>query len=152
MLSHYAMDPDVFQPHITRPPASSALRVCPDQTATLLSTQLTLLLQPFSTPPPHVQETAKGQQTNRFLCRLPSSAFPAHPLTHSVSGCAGSVGDPFSRPSVCTYWSLCPKTREPIAAGHRKKVKGGSCLCLLFLQGVPVPSVFPQSSIIMLNK
>lgn len=95
------------------PPASSALRVCPDQNATLLSTQLTLLLQPFSTPPPHVQETAEGQQTNRFLCQLPSSAFPARPLTHSVSGCAGSVGGPFSGPSVCTYWSLCPRAGEP---------------------------------------
>ena len=51
----------VSAPHPrTLPPASSALGVCPDQTPTLLSTQLTLvstqlthLLQPFTdTPPP----------------------------------------------------------------------------------------------------
>ena len=56
------MDPILVQPHITRPlpPASSDLGVCPDQTPMLLSTQLTLLstqlthlLQPFmDTPPP----------------------------------------------------------------------------------------------------
>ena len=64
MQSHLcpAMDPILVQPHITRPlpPSSSDLGVCPDQTPTLLSTQLTLLstelthlLQPFTdTPPP----------------------------------------------------------------------------------------------------
>ena len=57
-----AMDPILVQSHIIRPlpPASSDIGVCPDQTPTLLSTQLTLLstqlthlLQPFTdTPPP----------------------------------------------------------------------------------------------------
>ena len=58
------MSPILLQPHITRPlpPVSSDLGVCPDQTPMLLSTQLTLLstqlsvlLQPFTdtSPDPH---------------------------------------------------------------------------------------------------
>ena len=51
MQSHLspAMDPLLVQPHIIRPlpPASSAFQVCLDQTPMLLSTQLTLLLQPL---------------------------------------------------------------------------------------------------------
>ena len=150
MLSHYAMDPDVFQPHITRPPASSALWVCPDQTATLLSTQLTLLLQPFSTPPPHVQETAKGQQTG-FFADCPHQPFQLVPL---LTWCLAVLALWAVLSHIRLYVHTGPSVQElgSIAAGHRRKVKGGSCLCLLLLQGVPVPSVFPQSSIIMLNK
>ena len=65
----------MFQPHITRPlhAVSSGLWVCPDQTPTLLSTQLTLLLQPFKPPANHVQDAAPGpQKENRILfCLLP---------------------------------------------------------------------------------
>ena len=75
------LDFNMFQPHITRPlhAVSSGLWVCPDQTPTLLSTQLTLLLQPFTDPPAnHVQDAAPGpQKENRLLCCLLPPAFPA---------------------------------------------------------------------------
>ena len=75
------LDFNMCQPHITKPlhPVLSGLRVCSDQTPTLLSTQLTLLLQPFRDPRAnHVQDAAPGPQTeNRLLCRLLPSAFPA---------------------------------------------------------------------------
>jgi len=119
MQSHLcrAMDPILVQPHITRtlPPASSALGVCPDQTPmllstqfTILSTQLTLLLQSFTdTPPPHPlpHSESSSRSSNRLLCQLPPSAFPARPHTHSVSSYAGSVGVLYYPPplSVCTH-------------------------------------------------
>ena len=166
MLSHHAMDPDVFQPHITRPlppghqlfrsvlirlphchlySIPSCLHSSPSCSSTLQA------IAPHPTPP-HIQETAPGPETeNRLLCRLPPSAFPARPLTHLVSSCAGSVGV-LSYPCLSVHTG--PSVPEPGSSvpGHRRKVKCVSCLCLLLLQGVPVPSVFPQSSIIMLNK
>ena len=131
-----AMGLILVQPHITRPllPASSALGVCPDQTAMLLPTQLTHLLQPFMdtthTLLPH-HSGSSSRSSNRLL--LPPSAFPVHPHTHSVSSCAGSVGS-FLTPSVCTHWSLCPEPGSSVPR-HRKKVKDGPYQSLLFLQG-----------------
>ena len=111
MLSHHAMDPDVFQHHLTRPSPPghqlfrSVLIRLPH--CYLYSTPSCLHSLPSclhgspscSSPsqatatPPHVQEAAPGPQTeNRLLCHLPPSAFPARPLTHLVSSCAGSVG------------------------------------------------------------
>ena len=161
MQSHLcpAMDPILVQPNITRPlpPTSSGLGVCPDQIPMLLSTQLTLLstqltlllLQPFTdTTPPYmhtyIQEAAPGPQTNRILCRLPPSTFPAHPHTHWVTSCAGSVG--FFLIPVCTHWSLCPEEGSSVP-GHRRKMEDGTCHPLLLLQGAPMSSVFPQSSV-----
>ena len=108
MQSHLcpAMDPLLDQPHITRPlpPASSAFQVCPDQTPMLLSTQLTLLLQPSQTPL-HVQGAAPGPQTeNRLL--LPPSAFLAHPHIHSVSSCVGFLGVLSHPVCLCTLVPL----------------------------------------------
>ena len=75
------LDFNMFRLRITRPlhAVSSRLWVCSDQTPMLLSTQLTLLLQPFTDPPAnHVQDAAPGPQIeNRLLCRLLPSAFPA---------------------------------------------------------------------------
>ena len=137
-----AMGPNLVQPHITRPllPASSALGVCPDQTATLLPTQLTHLLQPFMdtthTHLPH-HSGSSSRSSNRLL--LPPSAFPVHPHTHSVSSCAGSVGF-FLTPSVCTHWSLCPEPgssvqdtegRQKAALPFPPSLPGGAhALCL----------------------
>ena len=171
MLSHHAMDPEVFQPHITRPlpPGHQLFRSVLIRSHTAIYTAYPpvytayppvytahppapALYRPLRPTPPYIQETAPGPQTeNRLLCRLPPSAFPARPLTHLVSSCAGSVGV-LSYPCLSVHTG--PSVPEPGSSvpGHRRKVKCGSCLCLLLLQGVPVPSVFPQSSIIMLNK
>ena len=109
------------------PPALSSLRVCLDQTPTLLSTQftilstqLTLLLQSFTdTPPPHSlpHSESSSRSSNRLLCHLPPSAFPARPHTHSVSSYAGSVGVLY-HPSLYTLVPLsrakeqCPRTQK----------------------------------------
>ena len=78
----------VSAPH-PRPllPASSALKVCPDQIPMLLFTQLTLLLQPFSdhAPLPHSGCSSKSSNREQASFLSAPSAFPAHPHTHSVS-------------------------------------------------------------------
>ena len=74
-----SLDFNMFQPHITRPlpPVSSGLRVCPDQTPTLLSTQLTLRLQPFTDTCQPCSGSSARSSENRLLCRLRPPAFPA---------------------------------------------------------------------------
>ena len=104
MQSHLcpAMNPILVQPHITRPlpPASSALGVCPNQTPTLLSTQITTCSSPLWTlptphPPPRpIKEAAPGPQTG-FFC------------PHQPFQLCWLCGGPFSPASVCTHWSLC---------------------------------------------
>ena len=154
--------------HQTLTSWSSAFQVCPDQTATLLSiqhtllstqltllsTRLTLLLQPFTG---HCHSTpcsgSSSRSSNREQASLPSapiSLSSSSPYSLGVQLC-WLCGGHFS---PCLSVHTGPSVPEPgsSAAGHRRKVKGGSCLCLLLLQGVPVPCVFPQSSIIMLNK
>ena len=95
-------------------------------------------------PPPHpVQESAPGPQTeNRLLCRLPTSAFPALPHTHSVSSCAGSVGS-FLTP-VCLF-TLVPLSQSQEQCPRTQK--GGPCRSLPLLKGAPVPPGFPQPSV-----
>ena len=94
------------------PPALSSLRVCPDQTPMLLSTQLTLLLQPFLDPSSHSGSSSRS--SDREQVSLPSA-----PLSLFISSsCAGSVGS-FLTPSVCAHWSLCPRARSS-APEHRK--------------------------------
>ena len=81
------------------PPALSSLRVCPDQTPMLLSTQLTLLLQPFNPPANHVQDAAPGpQKENRLLCCLLPPAFPA----------VLDLWEPFLTPSWRREWQPTP--------------------------------------------
>ena len=109
MLSHHAMDPNVFQPHITRPSPPghqlfrSVLIRLPH--CCLCSTPSCLHSMPFrlhsspswsspsqaTTSPPHIQEAVPGPQ-RRLICHLPPSVFPARPLTHLVSSYAASVG------------------------------------------------------------
>ena len=109
-------------PH--RRPALSSLRVCPDQTPTLLSTQLTLLLQPFSDPSSHSGSSSRS--SDREQASLPSA-----PLSLFISSsCAGSVGS-FLTPSVCAHWSLCPRARSSECTGHRRKVEDGTGHSLL---------------------
>ena len=115
-----AMDPFLAQPHITRPlpPASSAFQVCPDQTPMLLSTQLTLLLQPFidlPLPSPPIPPMFRKQlQVRREQASLPSapislSSSSPHLLNNPLLWLCGG---PFSPLSVYTYWPLCPRARE----------------------------------------
>ena len=77
-------------------------------------------------PPPsahhHIHKAAPGPQTNRLPCRLPPSAFPAHPHTHSVSSCAGSVG--FFLTPVCLY-ILVPLSRAREQCARTQKEGGG---------------------------
>ena len=140
MQSHLCpvMDPILVQPHITRPlpPASSDLGVCPDQTPTLLSTKLTLLstelthlLQPFTdTPPPTsppptttFTKQLKVLKQTGFLavCSHQPSQFVPTPIGVQLSWLCGG---PFSLLSVCTHRSLCPRAREQCA---RTQKEGG---------------------------
>ena len=143
----HAMDPVLVQPRITRPlrPTSSGLQVCPDQTLTLLSTQLTLLLQPFSSPSPLTfRKQLQVLKEWASLLSSPISLSSSSPHLLSVQLC-WLCGGPFSPLSVCTYLSLCPRAREQCPRTH--KVEDGPCHSLLLLQGAPVPSVFPQPSV-----
>ena len=148
-----AMDPFLAQPHITRPlpPASSAFQVCPDQTPMLLSTQLTLLLQPFidlpQPSPPIPSMFRKQLQVLREKASLPSapiSLSSSSPHLFSIPLC-WLCGGPFSPLSIHTG----PSVPEPGSSvpGHRKKMEDRTCHSLPLLQGVPVPSVFPQLSV-----
>lgn len=153
MQSHLcpAMDPILVQPHITRPlpPASSALGVCPNQTPTLLFTQLTTCSSPLWTlptphPPPRpIKEAAPGPQTGLLL--LPPSAFPARPHTHSVSSCAGSVGL-LSHPHLSVHTGPSVQSQGAV---HRTQKEGGR-RDLPFPPSPPggaLPFVFPQPSV-----
>ena len=134
MQSHLcpAMDPILVQPHITRPlpPASSALGVCPNQTPTLLSTQLTTCSSPSWThlppphlhPPPHSQSSSRSSTKQASLLSAPislSSSSP-HPLGVQLGWLCGG---PFSPASVCTHWSLCsePGSSAQDTEGRWKK-------------------------------
>ena len=70
---------------------------------------------PPSRPPPHSESSSRS--SNRLLCHLPPSAFPARPHTHSVSSYAGSVGVLY-HPSLYTLVPLsrareqCPRTQK----------------------------------------
>ena len=95
---------NMFQPHITRPlpPVSSGLWVCPDQTPTLLSTQLTLLLQPFRDPPCQPCSGCSSRSSNREQASLLSAPT-------SLSSCAGFVGalsHPFLEKGMATHSSI----------------------------------------------
>ena len=96
------LDFNMFRLRITRPlhAVSSRLWVCSDQTPMLLSTQLTLLLQPFTNPPAnHVQDAAPGpQKENRLLCHLLPPAFPA----------VLDLWEPFPTPSWRREWQSTP--------------------------------------------
>ena len=133
----------------------------------LVSTQLTLLLQPFidlALPSPPISpcsgSTSRSSE-NRRLCRLPPSAFPARPHTYSVFHCAVFVGGPFSPLSVYTYWPLCPRAGDQCARTQKEDGRwdlpflptppGGSralCLptvlsgCTWSLWVSPPPSIF----------
>ena len=165
-----AMGLILVQPHITRPlpPASSDLGVCPDQTPTLLSTRLTLLstqlthlLQPFrdtsptdSAHPHHSTTTTFTKQLQvlkqtGFLAICPLQPFQ---LICTPTWCPVvlALRGPFS-PLLSVHTD--PSVPEPgsTAPGHRRKVEDGTCHSHLLLQGAPVPSVFPQPSVGVLD-
>ena len=109
---------------------SSGLGVCPDQIPMLLSTQLTLLstqlillLQPFIDTPyqAHTHSGSSSRSTDK-QDSLPSaplslSSSSTHPL--GVQLCWFCVG-PFTPPSFCTYWSLCPRAREQCTKAQKE--------------------------------
>ena len=106
---------------------------------------------PSQLPHPTFRKQLKVNKQTGFFADCPHQPFQLIPL---LTRCLDVLALWAILSHVRLYVHTGPSVPKPgsIAAGHRKKVKGGSCLCLLFLQGVPVPSVFPQSSIIMLNK
>ena len=127
MQSHLcpAMDPILVQPHITRPlPPASALGVCPNQTPTLLSTQITTCSSPLWTlptphPPPRpIKEAAPGPQTGFFCPHQPFQLVPTPTRYPAVLALWGSFLTP-----VCTHWSLCsePGSSAQDTEGRWKK-------------------------------
>ena len=100
LLPVYSLDFNMFQPHVTRPlpPVSSDLRVCPYQTPTLLSTQLTLQLQPISDPHQPCSGSSARFPENRLLCCLRPPAFPA----------ALALWGPFLTPPWRSEWLPTP--------------------------------------------
>ena len=130
MQSHLcpAMDLLLDQPHITRPlpPVSSAFQVCPDQTPMLLSTRLTLLLQPFidlPLPSPPIPPMFRKQlQVLREQASLPSAPISLSSSSPHLLGnpLCWLCGGPFSPLSVYTYWPLCPRAREQCARTQKE--------------------------------
>ena len=105
------------------------------------------------TPCPHPRAPFRKQlqvlkQASLTSSPISLSSLSPHLLSIQLCWLCGVLSHP------CLSVHTGPSVPEPgsSAPGHRRKVKGVSWLCLLLLQGVPVPSVFPQSSIIMLNK
>ena len=90
------------------PPALSSLRVCPDQTPMLLSTQLTLLLQPFidlPLPSPPIPPMFRKQlQVLREQASLPSAPITLSSSSPHLLGnpLCWLCGGPFSPLSVYT--------------------------------------------------
>ena len=104
-------------PH--RRPALSSLRVCPDQTPTLLSTQLTLPLQLFSDPSSHSGSSSRS--SDREQTSLPSAPLSLSSSTPTRCPAVLALWGPFSpRLSVHTG----PSVPEP-GAVRRIRKKGG---------------------------
>ena len=90
------------------PPASSALQVCPDQILTLLSTQLTLLFQPFIDPPtPFRMQFQVFKQRTDFFAIFPINLSSSSPHPISIWLC-WIYGGSFLTP-------VCPYTRVPLS-------------------------------------
>ena len=104
-----AMDPILVQPHITRPlpPASSHLGICPDQTPTLLSTQLTLLLQPFSDPSSHSGSSSRSSDREQ-ASSAPINISSSSPYLLNIQLCwlCGVLSHP-----ICLY-TLVPLSQS----------------------------------------
>ena len=113
-------------------------------------------------PPLHVWEAAPGPQTEQASsARISLSSSSPHPL--GVQLC-WLCGGPFSLPSVCTYWSLCPRARELCPRTQREgggwalpfppaPLGGARALCLppalsgctwQFMSLPTSPSIFPS--------
>ena len=157
MQSHLcpAMDPLLVQPHITRhpPPVSSGFHVCPDQTPMLLSTQPTLLLQPFIDlplfSPPNPTMFRKQLQVLREQASLPSAPINLSSSSPHLLGIPlfWLCGAPFSPLSVYTYWPLCPRAREQCARTQKEDGRRELPFPPTPPGGDSVPSVFPQPSV-----
>ena len=139
MQSHLcpAMDPLLVQPHITRPlpPTSSAFQVCPDQTPMLLSTQLTLLLQPFSDPSSHSGSSSRSSDREQ-ASSAPINTSSSSPYSLSIQLCwlCGVLSHP-----VCLY-TLVPLSRaREQCPGHRRKAEGGPTIPSFSSRGRPCP-------------
>ena len=147
-----AVDPDVFQLHIARPlpPVSSDLHVCLDRILMLLSTQLTLPLQPFSdnrTPTP-ARSGSSSRSSNREQASLPSahlslSSSSAHPLGVQLCWLCGVLSHPclsvHTGPSVPEPGAVPQNTEGRWALPFPPAPLGGACALWLptALSGCP---------------
>ena len=133
MLSHQcpAVDPVLVQPQIPDPlpPALSSLRVCPDQTPMLLSTQLTLLLQLVSDPSSHSGSRSRSSDREQ-ASPTPISISSSSPYSLGIQLCwlCGVLSHPLC---LCI---LVPLSQSQ-GAVHRRQKEDGPCRPFLLLQG-----------------
>ena len=117
--------------HRPPPPALSSLWVCPDQTPMLLSTQLTLLLQPFLDPSSHLGSSSRS--SDREQASLPSApaALPAlPPLGVWLCGLCGVLSHPIclhTGPSVPEPGAVCRIQKEGGPAVPSRSSRGRPC-------------------------
>lgn len=92
--------------------------------------------------------SSNGEQI--LLLYVPSSFF--HLVPHTLDIQPHWLCGVLSHSHLSVH-TACPHVPEPgsSALGHRRKVKDGPCHSLLLLQGAPVPSVFPQPSVMRLT-
>ena len=97
--------------------------------------------------PRHVQEATPGPQRIGFFAICPHQPFQLIPIPTRYSTVLASWGS-FLTP-VCQY-ILAPLSQSQGGSsvpGHRRKMEDRTCHYLPLLQGVPMPSVFPQPSV-----
>ena len=145
MLSHHAMDPEVFQPHITRPlpPGHQLFRSvlirlphchlysipsCLHSLPSCLhsSPSCSSALQAIA-PHPTLHSGNSSRSSNREQASLPSAPIrlsSSSPYSLGVQLC-WLCGGPFIPLSVCAHWSLCPRAREQCA---RTQEEGEMCV------------------------
>lgn len=137
MLSHLcpAVDPVLVQPQIPDPlpPALSSLRVCPDQTPMLLSTQLTLLLQLVSDPSSH--SGSRSRSSDREQASLPSAPLSLSGSTPTLCLAVQALWGPFSPHLSVHTGSSVP---EPGAVCRIQK-EGGPAVPSRSSRGRPCP-------------
>ena len=121
MQSHHAVDPVLVQPHVPDPHLLRhqlfrcvLIRLphcCLHSSPSCLHSSPTCFI-PSWTPPiptPSCSGSSSRSSEHASSARISLSSSSPHPLgVHLCWFCGG----PFSPPSVCTYWSLCPRARE----------------------------------------
>ena len=134
----------MFQLHIARPlpPVSSDLHVCLDRILMLLSTQLTLPLQPFSdnrTPTP-ARSGSSSRSSNREQASLPSahlslSSSSAHPLGVQLCWLCGVL----SHPCLSVHTGPSVQRKRTVSQGTEGRWKTGPAVPSSSSRGRPCP-------------